>query len=73
MTFNYEVILRIQDTRSSDRVDKYRCLVGEDRYEYVIKKYEEQAQRISNDVHPFGCWVLCNKLDQNGDFLEVIQ
>lgn len=63
-----EVILRVQETRYTDKFDKYRCLVSEERAADVIKHYEEVMPK---DV--YGCWVLANRIDDNGDFVEVIQ
>lgn len=68
-----EVILRLQDSRCSDKVDKYRVVCSLERKDYVISQYEDRAQCIVNDLHPYGCWVLANLIDDNGDFLEVLQ
>ena len=63
-----EVILRVQETRYSDKVDRYRVVVSKERADYVIKKYETMI-----DKSFYGSWVLANKLDDNGNFLEILQ
>ena len=64
----YEVIMRVQETRYSDKVDKYRTIVPEERFQGVIKQYESH---LPSDC--YGAWVLVNKLDDQGNFIEVIQ
>lgn len=67
-----EIILRIQDTKYEEKVDKYRCLVEEERADYVIQKYQKTADEYKQNHRPYGIWVLANLLNDKGEFEKVI-
>lgn len=64
----YEFKLKIYQGRIDGWVQKYRCVVEEERYIYTKKKFEEQASK-----DPENCLVLINELDENKEFVQIIQ
>ena len=68
----YEVILK-QRHNHNPYETKYHCIVSEDRLEFVKNRYEQEAKDIEDRIHNCECLVLINKLDDNGEFVDVIQ
>lgn len=63
----FEVILRVQETKYSEKVDKYRCCCSEERWQYVFEKYEHMRP-----IDAYNSWVLVNLLTDDGEFERII-
>ena len=67
----YEFEIRVQDTRYSD---KRKAWYGRSSDLDVKKKFDAKVESIKK-ANPdiYGIWLLINKLDDDGEFIEVIQ
>lgn len=68
----FEFIIRNVVTKEDDIYSRYN--VPEDRYESAFKGFNERLIQLNKKDLPRSNWVLLiNKLDDNGEFLEVVQ
>ena len=64
----YEFIFKVKESRSDHFKVKYRCVCEPERYDSVLFAYN----KIDKNQF-FDSVILINKLDDNGEFIEVVQ
>ena len=68
----YEIILKIKNRGESSYETKYCTVVKAEIWESVFRRYDEEAKVIQQDNRNCECLVLANRLNDNGEFEEVV-
>lgn len=69
----YEFKLKQKLDISHEWEERYLCVCGEQQFEFVNKRYNEFIESQKKQDSRFEYILLVNQLDDNGDFVRVIQ
>lgn len=69
----FELVLKFKQHEHDAWAVHRQTIVPADRYEYVLGQFKDYAKSVCDRVDIYDVVLLVNKLDDNGDFLEVVQ